>query len=89
MLSWISSESYREDRVRVTGLEGPLSRADLVAENSDDRVSTVLVKPHRDAVQKLSIEYARLVRENERLRGVIRSAVNILDGSANKEIKKG
>ena len=87
MLSWISSESYREDRVRVTGLEGPLSRADL--EHSDDRVSTVLVKPHRDAVQKLSIEYARLVRENERLRGVIRSAVNILDGSANKEIKKG
>ena len=40
-------------------------------------------------MQKLSIEYARLVRENERLRGVIQSAVNMLQDSTTKEFKKG
>ena len=40
-------------------------------------------------MQKLSIEYARLVRENERLRGVIQSAVNMLTDSTTKEFKKG
>ena len=40
-------------------------------------------------MQKLSIEYARLVRENERLRGVIQSAVNLLQDSTTKEFKKG
>ena len=43
----------------------------------------------RDAVQKLSIEYARLVRENERLRSVMQSAVNVLGDSTSKEFKKG
>ena len=43
----------------------------------------------RDAVQKLSIEYARLVRENERLRSVMQSAVNLLGDSTSKEFKKG
>ena len=43
----------------------------------------------RDAVQKLSIEYARLVRENERLRSVMQSAVNVLADSTSKEFKKG
>ena len=40
-------------------------------------------------MQKLSIEYARLVRENERLRGVIQSAVNMLQDSTTKVFKKG
>ena len=40
-------------------------------------------------MQKLSIEYARLVRDNERLRGVIQSAVNMLQDSTTKEFKKG
>ena len=47
MLSWISKESYRDNTVKVTGLEGPLTRADLDGEHGDERVSTVLVKPHR------------------------------------------
>ena len=40
-------------------------------------------------MQKLSIEYARLVRENERLRGVMQSAVNVLGDSTSKEFKIG
>ena len=40
-------------------------------------------------MQKLSIEYARLVRENERLRGVMQSAVNMLQDSDSKEFKRG
>ena len=40
-------------------------------------------------MQKLSIEYARLVRENERLRSVMQSAVNVLGDSTSKEFKKG
>ena len=47
VLSWISKESYRDNSVKVTGLEGPLTRADLDGEYGDERVSTVLVKPHR------------------------------------------
>ena len=47
VLSWISKESYRDNTVKVTGLEGPLTRADLDGEYGDERVSTVLVKPHR------------------------------------------
>ena len=47
------------------------------------------MKCYRDAVQKLSIEYARLVRENERLRGVIQSAANMLGDANTREFKKG
>ena len=35
----------------MTGLEGPLTRADLDGENGEERVSTVLVKPHRENKQ--------------------------------------
>ena len=47
LLSWISKESYRDNTVKVTGLEGPLTRADLDGQHGDQGVSTVLVKPHR------------------------------------------
>ena len=40
-------------------------------------------------MQKLSIEYARLVRENERLRGVMQSAVSVMQDSNSKEFKRG
>ena len=40
-------------------------------------------------MQKLSIEYARLIRENERLRAVMQSAVSVLQDSNNKEFKRG
>ena len=70
-------------------MEGPLSKSDFDSENNEEKISTILVKPHRDAVQKLSIEYARLVRENERLRSIISSAINILDNTHEKEQKTG
>ena len=47
------------------------------------------VECSRDAVQKLSIEYARLLRENERLRGVMQTVVNTLQDSNSKEFKRG
>ena len=64
-------------------------KSDFNSENSEEKISTILVKPHRDAVQKLSIEYARLVRENERLRSIINSAIDILDDTRVKEQKTG
>ena len=89
LLNWVSQESEKDDKVLITGLEGPLSKSDFNSEHSEEKISTILVKPHRDAVQKLSIEYARLVRENERLRGIINSAINILDDTHEKEQKTG
>ena len=82
LLNWVSQEAAKDDRVKITGINRPLSRDDL-DHGHNNAGSTILVKPHRDAVQKLSIEYARLVRENQRLKSVIASAVNILDDSIN------
>ena len=87
MFSWVSRESDRPEKVLITGLDkGFLSRKDFEVDH--DHPSTILVKPHRDAVQKLSIEYARLARENERLRSVINTAITVLGDHEEKEIKK-
>ena len=77
-------ESGRQEKVLITGLEGPVSRSDFQSDQSHP--STILVKPHRDAIQKLSIEYGRLARENERLRNIINSAINLLDASQAKGV---
>ena len=86
MLSWVSRETDRQEKVVITGIENPLSRKDFEVDHSHP--STILVKPHRDAVQKLSIEYARLARENERLRNIINTAITVLGDHEEKEIKK-
>ena len=86
----MSKETSQEDHVVITGLERPLSVSDFDQSNENEHISTILVKPHRDAVQKLSIEYARLVRENQRLRSVIASAVNILENNiVEKDVNSG
>ena len=40
----------------------------------------VLLKEHKDSIQKLSMEYARLQKENENLRKIIASAKEALGG---------
>ena len=87
-MNWVSEEAAKADRVKITGIDRLLTRDDLDHDHTTG--STILVKPHRDAVQKLSIEYARLVRENNRLKSVIASAVNILDdGVNNVDVRTG
>ena len=88
MLSWVSRESDRPGKVLITGIESlnPLTRKDFEVDHSQP--STILVKPHKDAVQKLSIEYARLARENERLRTIIETAMTVLGDHEEKVVKK-
>ena len=53
----------------------------------------VLLKEHKDSIQKLSMEYARLQKENENLRKIIASAKEALGGieivSKDDELKSG
>ena len=88
MLSWVSRESDRHEKVLITGIESfnPLTRKDFEVDHSHP--STILVKPHKNALQKLSIEYARLVRENERLRNIINTAIGVLGDHEEREVIK-
>ena len=56
----------------------------LVAGQQQPRVQA---KPHREAAQRLAVEYARLARENSRLRGVIREAATLLGDSGTRETR--
>ena len=78
VLDWLRAESLRGDSVLVTGV----SR--LVAGQQQPRVQA---KPHREAAQRLAVEYARLARENSRLRGVIREAATLLGDSGTRETR--
>ena len=69
--AWAAAESRSGGRVRMRG---------LVRLPAGPGPAPVLVKPHRDAVRKLSVEYARLARENARLRGLMSEAVSLLGG---------
>ena len=67
MLSWVSRETDRREKILITGIESlnQLSRKDFEVDHSHP--STILVKPHRDAVQKLSINMLALLG---RMRGL-------------------
>ena len=80
VLDWLRAESLRGDSVLVTGV----SR--LVAGQQQPRVQA---KPHREAAQRLAVDYARLARENSRLRGVIREAGTLLGDSGTRETRGG
>ena len=71
MVDWLRAESLRGDSVLVTGV----SR--LVAGQQQPRVQA---KPHREAAQRLAVEYARL-------RGVIREAATLLGDSGTRETR--
>ena len=87
MFNWVSKESGKDERVLITGVEGPVKVSDFQSDQSHP--STLLVKPHRHATQKLAIEYGRLARENQKLRATINSAMAVLDSSLAKQTTAG
>lgn len=71
--SWIVDKLEEHDRIVVQAISSEAFK------NQPNDFKHVLFKEHKDSMRKLSMEYARLAKENEELKDIIKGEVHLMN----------